>query len=63
MIAVYFFSGAGHSGDLASWGSRFINAPIFQIGTDSFKETDTAVIVFPVYCQNIPQPVKNFCGR
>lgn len=60
MITVYFFSGAGHSSDLANWVSRQINAPIYPIDTNAFKETDTAVIVFPVYCQNIPKPVKKF---
>lgn len=60
MISVYCFSGAGHSSDLANWVSHFIHAPVGRIGTDAFQKTDTAVLVFPVYCQNIPQPVKNF---
>ncbi len=60
MIAIYCFSGAGHSSDLANWVSDFINAPIYRIGTDAFQATDSAVLVFPVYCQNIPQPVKRF---
>ena len=60
MIAVYCFSGAGHSDSLAKWSAELINAPVYQIRPGAFCKTDTAVIVFPVYCQNIPPPVKEF---
>lgn len=61
MTAVYCFSGAGHSRDLADWVSARIHAPVYRIGADAVPTTtDCAVLVFPVYCQNIPQPVKRF---
>ena len=60
MIAVYYFSGAGHSRALANWVANFIKVPVWEIGTEPFQKTETAVVVFPVYCQNLPRPVKDF---
>lgn len=60
MIAVYCFSGAGHSWNLAEWVADRSGAPVCRIGTQDAKQADVAVVVFPVYCQNIPQPVRRF---
>lgn len=59
MSAVYCFSATGHSLAVAEYFARELNAPLFEIGKIS-PGTDTAIVVFPVYCQNIPAPVKVF---
>lgn len=60
MIGIYYFSAAGHSKAAAEFFSENLHALAREIGTKTVTEEDTAVIVFPVYCQNIPEPVKAF---
>jgi len=62
MTTIYCFSGSGHSLAVAEALSGMLNCTIRQIGpeTDGTAADDTAVVVFPVYCQNIPVPVKRF---
>ncbi len=59
-VAVYCFSGAGHSLSVAKRIAERLNAPVCLIGQAAFYGAETAVIVFPVYCQNIPTPVRGF---
>ena len=65
MTNVYYFSGSGHSLTIAEEFSRFLNCEIFEITTvtKEFISSEVAVIVFPVYCQNIPRAVKAFLKR
>lgn len=62
MIKVYYFSGSGHSFAVAKFISQQLNCEISA--TDGKEERlsaeKTVVVVFPVYCQNIPKPVKIF---
>lgn len=59
MIKVWYFSGTGHSRKVAEFLAQALDAPLCEIG-GSTGPADTAVVVFPVYCQNIPAPVKDF---
>ena len=63
MTAVYFFSGSGHSRAVAEYIAREFNTEHIEI-TDltpaPAENIETAVIVFPVYCQNIPAPIITF---
>lgn len=63
MTAVYFFSGSGHSRAVAEYIAREFNTELIEI-TDltpaPAENIETAVIVFPVYCQNIPAPIIPF---
>lgn len=61
MTVVYCFSGTGHSMAVAEFFREQLQCPLHIIGRESLWEetpAETAVIVFPVYCQNIPAPVK-----
>jgi len=65
MTRIYYFSGSGHSLAIAEAFSRFLNCEMFDIttATEDFTDDEVAVVVFPVYCQNIPRPVKAFIKR
>lgn len=60
MTAVYCFSGSGHSMAVARELARLLSCGVVEIGFDTARAADCAVVVFPVYCQNIPGPVKSF---
>ena len=59
MITIYCFSGSGHSLAVSKELSKLLDCGIRPIDNNTATE-DTAVVVFPVYCQNIPKPVKRF---
>ena len=63
MTAVFCFSGSGHSLCVAEFIAQELRTSVRPISTKTPTSTafyETAVIVFPVYCQNIPNPVKSF---
>ena len=63
MTAVYCFSGSGHSRAVAEYFAKRLNVDILNIGEKPVAQKmicRTAIVVFPVYCQNIPEPVKSF---
>lgn len=63
MISVYCFSGSGHSKKIADYFCTKLNCEIKMISevlTDRDLQCEIAVVVFPVYCQSIPKPVKRF---
>lgn len=63
MIQVFCFSGSGHSLAVAEYLAGKLGCGVTQIGRPYGKERnfpETAVVVFPVYCQNIPTPVREF---
>ena len=63
MTAVYFFSGSGHSRAVAEYLARKLDTEHIEI-TDltppPSENIETTVIVFPVYCQNLPKPIIPF---
>ena len=59
MIRIYCFSGSGHSLAVAKELSQMLDCEIRPNDNKTATE-DTAAVVFPVYCQNIPKPVKRF---
>ena len=61
MNALYCFSGAGHSRAVARFFAHELGLDIREIGNGFFgagKRSDIAILVFPVYGQNLPWPVK-----
>lgn len=61
MTKIYCFSGSGHSLAIANALSQMLECDITEIGSDEVSSKENiAVVVFPVYCQNIPAPVKPF---
>ena len=60
MTGVYCYSGAGHSQAVASFFAKNLHTTICEIDFTRKSLAETAVVVFPVYCQNIPVLVKSF---
>ena len=60
MSEVWYFSAAGHSREVARFFAEKLNAPLKEIEAGAKGCANRAVVVFPVYCQNIPEPVKVF---
>lgn len=61
MITIYCFSATGRSRKVAEYFAQRLNLNVCDVDSQCFdtaKYLNTAVIVFPVYCQNIPTPVK-----
>lgn len=61
MTKIYCFSGSGHSLAVANALARMFSCQVEPISLAGEGVTgEVAVVVFPVYCQNIPEPVKRF---
>ncbi len=65
MIKLYCFSGSGRSFEVADYFSRELEVSIEEIkyNMDFSHKNHISVVVFPVYCQNIPLVVKDFLKR
>lgn len=57
MTTVYCFSGSGHSLAVARFFAEQLKCELREC-CGAYEEEETSVVVFPVYCQNIPKPVK-----
>lgn len=62
MTTIYCFSGSGHSLAVSKELAKMLDCEIKTVDSETAAE-DTAVVVFPVYCQNIPKPVKQLLKR
>ena len=58
MNVVYYFSGSGNTKEVATHIAQELDFSLEEIFKNTPDHTETAVVVFPVYCQNIPKPVK-----
>lgn len=65
MTVVYCFSGSGHSLAVANFIAKQLCCDVNEISTETetLSSKETAIVVFPVYCQNIPEPVKLFLQK
>ncbi len=61
--AVVYYSNTGQSKRIAEYIAQKSSIPLFDIFDLTEYEFNTAVLVFPVHCQNIPKPVKTFLDR
>ena len=59
-MTVYYFSGSGHSAAVAAALAKQLRCETRDILLESYRSEEVAAVVFPVYCQNIPGPVKTF---
>ncbi|MGM9645516.1 MAG: 4Fe-4S binding protein [Eubacteriales bacterium] len=57
---VYCFSGSGHSRAVAEFFAQKLNTDLLTITPDADCKDNIAIVVFPVYCQNIPEAVAEF---
>lgn len=60
MTGVFCFTGSGHSLHTADYIAQRLGSRVLMIEQKTQAECETAIVVFPVYCQNIPQAVKGF---
>jgi len=60
MTGVYCFSGSGHSRAVADYFASELNTQVTEITRNTVSRVQLAVVVFPVYCQNIPEPMRAF---
>jgi ferredoxin len=62
MTVIHYFTGSGHSFAVAKKLSQLVGCETREITGEEqpAAEETISVVVFPVYCQNIPTPVKNF---
>lgn len=60
MTQVYCFSGSGHSLAVADFFAKQLQTGVTEITRDVQSSVETAIVVFPVYCQNIPCTVVPF---
>jgi NAD-dependent dihydropyrimidine dehydrogenase PreA subunit/flavodoxin len=61
MNKIYCFSGTGHTKEIADYFATALNENIIDIRlntTDCDDNIDVAIVLFPVYCQDIPVAVK-----
>ncbi len=64
MRRVYYFSATGRTGTVAQYFAQRLECEPVAIEDGLTPDTcGTAVVVFPVYCQNIPRPVTDFLRR
>ena len=60
----FYFSGSGKSRRLAEYIGEKLKFPIYDIVNYAGDfSAETAVIIFPVYCQNLPEPVRDFIPK
>ena len=63
-MTVFCFSGSGHSWAVAKELAEMLACELCPIeGDTETKAEETTVVVFPVYCQNIPSPVVDFLRK
>ena len=63
MDKIFYFSGSGKSRRLAEFLGKELNTEVFDITKISDFSAKTAIVVFPVYCQNLPDPVADFLKK
>ncbi len=64
MTTIYYFSGSGHSLAVSKALAEMLACTIKPISFGGEIITEEVVaVVFPVYCQNIPKPVKQFLKK
>lgn len=59
MNKVFCFSATGHCMEIAYYFAGALNTPVYEIG-GSGDSADTAVVIFPVHCQSLPEPVRRW---
>ena len=65
-MSIFYFSGSGKSKRIAEYLGKVLGFPFSDLTKINISEepsVETAVIVFPVYCQNLPDPVKDFIPK
>lgn len=60
MIRIYYFSGSGHSKAVADYMANRLETEATELTAYAGEFVSVAVVIFPVYCQNLPPMVGAF---
>ena len=63
MNRVVYYSNTGESRAVAEYLSAALQYPLADVESSNGESFENLVLVFPVYCQNIPRDVKDFLKR
>lgn len=63
MNAVIFYSNTGQSKAVATYFAEALEYPLVNIEVACAERYQNLVLVFPVYCQNIPDIIKSFIEK
>ncbi|MDE5593242.1 MAG: hypothetical protein K2I75_04845, partial [Clostridiales bacterium] len=63
MNAIIYYSNTNQSKSIAEYVAQKTDFPLFDIFDLTEYEFDTAILVFPVHCQNVPKPIKTLLSR
>ena len=63
MNAIVYFSNTNQSKRIAEYLSMKTGYPLLDVSSAPKKEYNRLVVVFPVYCQNAPTPIKEFLSN
>lgn len=63
MNAVIYYSNTGQSKRIAEYIAQITDFRLFDIFDLTEHCFDSTVLIFPVHCQNIPKPVKDFLNQ
>ena len=63
MNAVVYYSNTGQSRAVATYLAERLDYPLVDLESCTQSHFESLVLVFPVYCQNIPDTVKGFLSR
>lgn len=63
MNAVIYYSNTVQSKLIAEYVAQKSSIPLFDIFELTEYQFDTALLVFPVHCQNVPKPIKTLLER
>lgn len=62
MNCLYCFSATGRTRKIAQFFASSLSIPVLELPCTP-SECDTAIVVFPVYCQSLPEPVWDFLPK
>ncbi len=63
MNAVIYYSNTGQSKVIARYLSEKLDYPLLELERAETCSYENAVLIFPVYCQNIPDAIKIFLSK
>ena len=63
MNRIFYFSGSGKTKHLAEFFEKELGIDAENIIETKDFSAETAVVLFPVYCQNLPDPIKDFLPK
>ena len=63
MNRIFYFSGSGKTKRLAEFFEKELEISAENIIDTKDFSAETAVVLFPVYCQNLPDPIKYFLPK